>query len=137
MIFLPALYTENFGLTVGKVGFFLFIAKIIDIFTDPLVGWINDKKILSRKILLLIGSFISGVSLYKLFLIREIPYEEYLLVWIGLLYLGWTMFQIPYLSIGYDLEKSYYYRTKLSATRETFVLIGLFSSLCIPMHNVG
>ena len=133
MIFLPALYTENFGLTVGKVGFFLFIAKIIDIFTDPLVGWINDKKILSRKILLLIGSFISGVSLYKLFLIREIPYEEYLLVWIGLLYLGWTMFQIPYLSIGYDLEKSYYYRTKLSATRETFVLIGLFSSLCIPM----
>ena len=133
MIFLPALYTEDFGLTVGKVGLFLFIAKIIDIFTDPLIGWINDKKILSRKILLLIGSFISGVSLYKLFLIREIPYEEYLLVWIGLLYLGWTMFQIPYLSIGYDLEKSYYYRTKLSATRETFVLIGLFSSLCIPM----
>ena len=43
------------------------------------------------------------------------------------------MFQIPYLSIGYNLENGYFYRTKLSATRELFILIGLFSSLCIPM----
>ncbi len=133
MIFLPALYTENLGFEVGKVGLFLFLAKIIDIFTDPLVGWINDKKIISRKFLIIIGSLISGFSLCKLFLIKEIPYEAYLLVWIGLLYFGWTVFQIPYLSIGYDLEESYYFRTKLSATREAFVLIGLFSSLCIPM----
>ena len=133
MIFLPALYTENLGLDVGQVGLFLFLAKIIDIFTDPLVGWINDRKVLRRKHLIIFGSIISGISLCKLFLIKELPYEAYLLVWIGLLYIGWTIFQIPYLSIGYDLENSYYLRTKLSATRETFVLVGLFSSLCIPM----
>ena len=43
------------------------------------------------------------------------------------------MFQIPYLSIRYDLEKNYFLRTKLSATREFFILLGLFSSLGIPM----
>ena len=42
------------------------------------------------------------------------------------------MFQIPYLSIGYDLEKNYFLRTKLSATREFFIH-GLFFSLGIPM----
>ncbi len=133
MIFLPALYTESLGVPVAKVGLFLFIAKLIDILTDPFVGWLNDRRILSRKILIIIGSVISAISLFKLFLINEIPYEEYLLLWIGLLYLGWTMFQIPYLSMGYDLENSYFYRTKLSATREMFILMGLFSSLCIPM----
>jgi Na+/melibiose symporter-like transporter len=43
------------------------------------------------------------------------------------------MFQIPYLSIGYEIEDNYHDRTKLSATREFFVLLGLFCSLSIPM----
>ncbi len=133
MIFLPALYTESLGVPVAKVGLFLFIAKLIDILTDPFVGWLNDRRMFGRKVLIVIGSIISAISLFKLFLITKIPYEEYLLLWIGLLYLGWTMFQIPYLSMGYDLEDSYFYRTKLSAIREVFILMGLFSSLCIPM----
>ena len=133
MIFLPALYTENFGLSVSKIGIFLFLAKLIDIFTDPIVGWLNDRRVFTRKILIILGSIISSVSLCKLFLINTIPYEEYLLLWISLLYFGWTMFQIPYLSVGYDLEQRYFHRTKLSATREFFILMGLFSSLCIPI----
>ncbi len=141
MIFLPALYTENFGLSVSKVGIFLFIAKLIDIFSDPIVGWLNDKKIFKRKFLIVLGSIISAVSLCKLFLTDELPFEEYLLLWIGLLYFGWTLFQIPYLSIGYNLESNYFSRTKLSAMRETSILLGLFSSLCLPMlffiDNVG
>ena len=141
MIFLPALYTENFGISVAKVGVFLFIAKLIDICSDPIIGWVNDKRICTRKFCIVIGSVLSAISLCKLFLIEEIPFESYLLLWIGLLYLGWTMFQIPYLSIGYDLESNYFSRTKLSAVRETFILLGLFFSLCLPMllflDNVG
>ena len=48
------------------------------------------------------------------------------------MYFGWTIFQIPYLSIGYDLEKNFQ-RTKLSASREFFILLGLFCSLGLPM----
>ena len=39
---------------------------------------------------------------------ENIDQEIFLLVWLSILYLGWTMFQIPYLSIGYDLEKNYF-----------------------------
>ena len=52
---------------------------------------------------------------------------------LSILYLGWTLFQIPYLSIGYDLEKNYFLRTKLSAMREFSILLGLFFSLGFPM----
>ena len=47
-------------------------------------------------------------ALKKLFLIDSLPYESYLLIWISVLYVGWTIFQIPYLSIGYDLERDYF-----------------------------
>ena len=45
MVFLPALYSEEFGLDIAKIGLTLFFAKIIDIISDPLMGWINDNQL--------------------------------------------------------------------------------------------
>ena len=133
MVFLPALYSEVYGLDIATIGIILFAAKLIDITTDPLMGWVNDKNFFSRKIWLIIGGLLSGIALYKLFKVNEIPGNNHLLLWIIVLYTGWTIFQIPYLSIGYNLEGNYHKRTRLSAFREFFVLLGLFSSLLLPI----
>ena len=133
MVFLPALYSEVYGLDIATIGIILFAAKLIDITTDPLMGWLNDKNFFSRKIWLIIGGLLSGIALYKLFKVNEISGNEHLLIWIVVLYTGWTIFQIPYLSIGYNLEGNYHKRTRLSASREFFVLLGLFSSLLLPI----
>ncbi len=133
MIMLPAFFAEVHNFDIAIIGIYIFLAKIIDIASDPIVGWINDKKILNRKLLIILGSVLCSIGLYKLFIQKQIDYDAYLLVWISVLYLGWTLFQIPYLSIGYDLEKDYFLRTKLSANRELFILFGLFFSLGFPM----
>ncbi len=133
MIMLPAFFAEVHGFEISVIGIIIFLSKLIDIITDPLVGWFNDKNFLPRKAYLIIGGILSGLALTQLFLKQDIDQEIFLFVWLSILYLGWTMFQIPYLSIGYDLEKNYFLRTKLSATREFFILIGLFCSLGIPM----
>ena len=133
MIMLPAFFAEVHGFEISVIGIFIFLSKVIDITTDPLVGWLNDKNFFSRKIYLILGGILSGVALTQLFLKEDIDQEILLLIWLSVLYLGWTLFQIPYLSIGYDLEKNYFLRTKLSATREFFILLGLFCSLGIPM----
>ena len=130
---LPAFFAEVHNFDIAIIGTYIFLAKIIDIASDPIVGWINDKKILNRKLLIILGSVLCSIGLYKLFIQKQIDYDAYLLVWISVLYLGWTLFQIPYLSIGYDLEKDYFLRTKLSANRELFILFGLFFSLGFPM----
>ena len=130
---LPAFFAEVHNFDIAIIGTYIFLAKIIDIASDPIVGWINDKKILNRKFLIILGSILCSIGLYKLFIQKQIDYDAYLLVWISVLYLGWTLFQIPYLSIGYDLEKDYFLRTKLSANRELFILFGLFFSLGFPM----
>ena len=133
MIMLPAFFAEVHGFEISVIGIIIFLSKLIDITTDPLVGWLNDKNFFPRKAYLLIGGILSGLALTQLFLKQDIDQEIFLFVWLSILYLGWTMFQIPYLSIGYDLEKNYFLRTKLSATREFFILLGLFCSLGIPM----
>ena len=133
MIMLPAFFAEVHGFEISVIGIIIFLSKLIDIITDPLVGWLNDKNFFPRKAYLLIGGILSGLALTQLFLKQDIDQEIFLFVWLSVLYLGWTMFQIPYLSIGYDLEKNYFLRTKLSATREFFILLGLFCSLGIPM----
>ena len=133
MIMLPAFFAEVHGFEISLIGILIFLSKLIDIITDPLVGWLNDKNFFTRKAYLLIGGILSGLALTQLFLKQDIDQEIFLFVWLSILYLGWTMFQIPYLSIGYDLEKNYFLRTKLSATREFFILFGLFCSLGIPM----
>ena len=133
MIMLPAFFAEVHGFEISVIGIFIFLSKLIDITTDPLVGWLNDKNFFSRKIYLILGGILSGVALTQLFLTENIDQEILLLFWLSILYLGWTLFQIPYLSIGYDLEKNYFLRTKLSAIREFFILLGLFCSLGIPM----
>ena len=76
MVFLPALYSENFGLSVSYIGIVLFIAKIFDIITDPVMGLLNDKRILSRKFWIIIGAILSGLSLHKLFQLESLPYNE-------------------------------------------------------------
>ena len=133
MIMLPAFFAEVHGFEISVIGIIIFLSKLIDVMTDPLVWWLNDKNFFPRKVFLLIGGVLSGLALVQLFFNKDIDQEIFLLVWLSILYLGWTMFQIPYLSIGYDLEKNYFLRTKLSATREFFILLGLFCSLGIPM----
>ena len=139
MILLPALYTEKFGMEISMIGLILFLAKMIDIFTDPIMGWLNDRNFFSRKVWLFLGGTLALFALKKLFLIDSLPYESYLLIWISVLYVGWTIFQIPYLSIGYDLERDYFLRDGFLIkesnkwynvnSNENFEVIGITKSL--------
>ena len=91
-------------------------------------------RIFSRKIYLILGGIFCGVALSQIFLKENISHE-FFIFFFGYQYciLVRTIFQIPYLSIGYDLEKNFFQRTKLSASREFFILLGLFCSLGLPM----
>tara|TARA_Y100000992_G_scaffold296860_1_gene259650 strand:+ start:486 stop:1784 length:1299 start_codon:yes stop_codon:yes gene_type:complete len=133
MILLPALYSEKYNIDIASIGIILFTARFLDVVSDPLLGWINDKNLFRRKNLIIFGSLICGFSLHQLFSPTIVPDKIHLFIWISLLYLGWTIFQIPYLSLGYDLEKDYRGRTKISASREFFILLGLMTSVSLPL----
>ena len=92
MILLPAIYVEEYGLSLAEIGIVLFLAKMIDVISDPLMGLVVDKNLFSRKKWILIGSVLSGVALFNLILPYTTPNAIYLFLWISSLYFGWTIF---------------------------------------------
>ena len=43
LIHLPILYAEKIGLGLSATGIAIFVARLIDIFTDPLIGSLSDQ----------------------------------------------------------------------------------------------
>jgi Na+/melibiose symporter-like transporter len=121
------------GLGLAVTGIVLFAGRALDVVTDPLVGWLSDRKdaaILQR--LILIGALIAAPSLILLLSPPADASPLWLLIWSATLYLGWTLIQIPYLSWGARLSPHYHERTRLTASREAAVLIGILLSGSLP-----
>ena len=100
------------------------------------MGWLNDISILKRKTWMIIGGLICGLSMYYLFLPVTKPNEIYLGIFITLLYLGWTIFQVPFLSLGYDLKRTIICELDL-VLLENFLFFNGFNSICIFTSDLG
>lgn len=134
-IYLPTFYTKDVGLHFTTVGLLLFIARITDVFTNPFFGYLSDKSVQyfkSRKPLMIVGSFILIISFY--FLINPSSYflELWLLAFTILIYIGWSMINIPYLTWSSEISLKYEDKTVLNSSRELFTIIGVLIALIVP-----
>ena len=127
-IHLPSLYGVQLGVGLATTGYILLAARMFDAITDPLVGIFCDRlkfKGLRRKPWIAVGALIAGYGLYKILN----PYAGitggYLLIWSLVLYAGWTMVAVPYLAWGAELSTDYHERTRITAWREGFGLLGI------------
>ncbi|CAA6823477.1 MAG: FIG097052: Sugar transporter [uncultured Sulfurovum sp.] len=134
-IYLPTFYAQNVGLSVTMVGLVLFLSRLTDVITDPLVGLYNDRfesKYGKRKPFMLFGSLVLLISFYALIH----PSKEYVEFWLlgfsMLVYLGWSIVSIPYLAWSAEITSDYHEKTRLSGAREIFTILGAMSALIIP-----
>ena len=66
LVYLPVLYADNLGLGLTAVGLTMFIARLVDVVTDPIIGiYCNqfDNPKGRRKPIIAVGCLISGVSI--------------------------------------------------------------------------
>jgi Na+/melibiose symporter-like transporter len=134
-IYLPTFYAQNVGLSVSLVGLILFFARLTDVVTDPLIGFYSDRygtKYGKRKPFMLLGSFLLAISFYALIHPPEHLVEIWLLIFSMLIYLGWSIVSIPYLAWSAEMTSDYHEKTRLSAARELFTIIGVLAALLIP-----
>ncbi len=136
ILYLPFVYSKDFGLSLGDVGTILFAARLSDVITDPLIGYLSDKtntRFGRRKPWIAVGSVLLMVSAYLLFNPPQAVTNTYLLVWAVLLWLGWTMINIPYYAWGAELSNDYNERTRITGWRQLFGFLGNVSVLTIPV----
>ena len=133
--FLLFFYSNVIGLTPGLASLALFIALLVDAFTDPLMGVLSDRtqhKLGRRHPYFLLGMIPMELSYFMLFSIQtswELS-QQYLFLWMLtftlLTRLGMTIFEVPHRSLGSEMTRSYTERTSIFAARE---LLGWFGGL--------
>lgn len=116
-------------------GTIIFVAKIFDVFTDPIVGLWSDR--LSsprgrRRPFLFWGAIISAVSFALIFTAPIFDSQwltaAYIFLALCIYAFGYTVFNIPYMSMPAEMTDSYHERSSIHAYRIVFVSIGSFIS---------
>lgn len=135
VLFVPPLYGE-LGLSLASMGFILMLARLSDVFTDPLIGLLSDRTKISlgrRKPWILLGSPLLAISTYFLFVPPDQPDLLYFLLSVMGIYLAFTIIQIPFASWGAELSGDYNERSKITALREQFGYIGTIVAVSLPI----
>lgn len=134
-IYLPTFYAEQLGLGLAAVGAALLIARVSDVITDPLIGLLSDWLPLPsrRKWLMAIATPLLILAIWALFIPPEGSGFYWLLSWSLLVYLAWSLLTLPYTAWGAELSGDYDQRSTITASRESFVLIGTLFAAGLPL----
>ncbi|WP_420405338.1 MFS transporter [Nisaea sp.] len=134
-IFLPAFYAQERGLNLAAVGLVLLVARLWDAVSDPVIGLLSDRiatRFGRRKPWLIAGTPLTCLAVYMLFVPPEGAGVLHLFAWSAALYLGWTMVQLPYTAWGAELSSDYHERSRITAFRETLVVLGTLLASGMP-----
>ncbi|UTW57828.1 MFS transporter [Kordiimonas sp. SCSIO 12603] len=139
-VYLPAYYAEDKQLGYIAVGIALFLSRLIDVISDPIVGYLSDRFSLlnkRRQGWMVFGAAIAALALFFITRPPEIVSVIYLGAWSAVLYIGWTMVMVPYMALAADLAKSYAENTRYVMFREVFSLFGTLFAISLPFLMEG
>lgn len=135
-IFLPSYYADTLGLGLAVTGLVLFVTRIWDVVTDPVIGILGDRTrglfgIFKgrRKPWMIMGMIPTLLGTWFLLVPPDGAGIMHLLVWSLILYLGWTAVILPLQAWGAELSPYYDERSKISAWREGLTVFGILGTL--------
>lgn len=135
-IHLPTFYATSVGLGLTMVGAILLFARLWDVITDPLIGFLSDRttgRFGRRRPWIVAGMPLVLAATWFLFVPPSGAGAGHLLFWSLVLYLGWTMMILPLSAWGAELSPDYHERSRISAYREGFLVVGTMLALALPV----
>jgi GPH family glycoside/pentoside/hexuronide:cation symporter len=114
-------------------GFLIFISKMVDMVTDPLMGWISDRTNTRwgrRRPYMFVAAFACPLSLILLFsapsLSGSIPMDVYVLSGLMFYAIVLTAYNVPYLAMPAEMTDDYNERSSIMSFRAVFLVGGGF-----------
>jgi len=135
--FLPPLYAGSGGLGLATVGAIFMIARIWDVISDPIIGFLVDRfqwKHNRRKVWIALSiPFLCITAIFLYMPERGVPANAALLLFqLIMIYTGWTLLQTAHQAWGADLAPSYDERSRLFGSREIVNVFGSIFILALP-----
>jgi GPH family glycoside/pentoside/hexuronide:cation symporter len=130
-VLLPSFYAETMGLGLASVGAIFLGLRLLDVISDPLLGYVSDhtpSRFGKRRLPMAVGAVIGAPALIMLFSPAPDVSPGYLIGWGAILYLAWTAVQIPYVAWAVELEHDYVARAQLNGYREGAGLLGIMAT---------
>jgi GPH family glycoside/pentoside/hexuronide:cation symporter len=134
-MYMPIYYAGELGLGLAAVGSIVFLARLSDVFTDPLAGMLTDNvksRWGRRRPWIAIGVPIMMLSAIMLFLPERIVSgpitSTYFLIGLVGVYLGYTLVTISLTSWGAELSTDYHRRSQIQGA---ISFAGLAGSLLV------
>lgn len=134
-VYLPPFYAENVGLGLTAVGVILFLARLLDTLTDPLIGELSDRlptRFGRRRPWVVLACPLLLGATWLLFVPLEGAGPLYLFFWTSAAYVAWTLMILPYSAWGAELSDSYHERSRITSAREGFVIFGIVFAAAVP-----
>ena len=136
MLYLNFFYSSEFGLDLVDMGTMMLLARIFDLITDPLVGYLSDhtKTPWGRRRPWMVASLpVLMLGIYKVMIPDEGADLWYLFTWLMVLWLGWTMLMIPYYAWGAELTSDYHDRSRVTGWRAAMGSVGQLVAISFPV----
>ena len=140
---LQGIYAKYFGISLTTIALVLFVSRIFDAVTDPLIGYWSDRyyvKFGSRKPFVIVGGLLFIISSYFLY----VPVDPsswaatssvsttYFLGWFLMFYLTWTLVEIPHLAWGSELSSDSKESNRIFSVRAMAIYSGTLLFYLVP-----
>ncbi len=135
VVYLPPFYADEMGLGLAAVGAIFMITRLFDVAIDPVFGLLADRygtRFGRRKPWIAVALPILIVSTWMIFVPSGSVSDSYLLIWLLVMYVGWTFATISILAWSAELATDYDARTRVQGAYQAALMVGLITVLLIP-----
>ena len=129
------IYAKYYGLSLSVIAVIVFVARLFDAVTDPIVGYYVDRRrdqAGSHKLFVLLGSLLFIASAYYLYSPHKNAGALYFTVWFMLLYLAFTLYEVAHLSWASSLARSSKEKSEIYSFRSVAGYLGAVIFYSIP-----
>ncbi len=124
-------YVTERGVDVAALGLAWILIRLFDAVSDPAIGWLSDRtpeRWGRRRVWLALSVPVIVFGTWQAFVPPQDAGLGHAVFWLFVVTLGWTMAQTPYAAWGAELASDYAGRTRVTAWREGFVLVGTLAA---------